>query len=182
KYEHIFDDIHFPEPGTFYDNYKNRSSVARDAHMRISDMMDFDPPKDYTKRQVQQWNYQQLIRHFLGTLKSQDDNVGRLLDFLDDSGLADNTIVVYTGDHGFLLGDQGWCDKRCMYEEALRVPWMIRYPGVTKSGSKTNAWVQSIDNAPTILDMLGLPVPEDMQGKSLMPVFEEKPPKDWPKS
>ncbi|HLR38408.1 MAG TPA: sulfatase [Chitinophagaceae bacterium] len=182
KYEHIFDDIHFPEPGTFYDNYKNRSSVARDAHMRISDMKDFNPPEDYTKKQLQQWNYQQLIRHFLGTLKSQDDNVGRLLDFLDESGLADNTIVVFTGDHGFFLGEHGWFDKRFMYEPSLRVPWMVRYPGVTNAGSKTDAWVQSIDNAPTIMDMLGLPVPDDMQGRSLMPVFKENTPKDWPKS
>lgn len=182
KYEHIYDDIRFPEPGTFWDDYKYRSSVAKGANMRLADMKDFDPPKDYSYRQLQEWNYQQLMRHFLGTLKSQDDNIGRLLDYLDEAGLADNTIVVFTGDHGFFLGEHGWFDKRFMYEEALRIPWLIRYPGVVKPGSTTDAWVQSIDNAPTVMDMVGLPIPEDMQGRSLMPVFEGNPPSDWPQS
>ena len=75
------------------------------------------------------------------------------MDYLDKSGLSDNTIVVFTGDHGFFLGEHGWFDKRFMYEEALRVPWMIRYPGVVKPGTKTDAWVTAIDNAPTILDL-----------------------------
>lgn len=97
KYEHIYDSIRFPEPGTFWDNYDTRSSAARQAHQRIGDMMDFNPPKELTARQRKQWNYQQLMRHFLATLKSQDDNIGRLLDYLDKSGLAKNTIVVFTG-------------------------------------------------------------------------------------
>lgn len=182
KYEHLYDDVRFPEPGTFWDDYSYRSSVAKGANMRIADMKDFDPPKDYSYRQLQQWNYQVLMRHFLGTLKSQDDNVGRLLDYLDEAGLAENTIVVFTGDHGFFLGEHGWFDKRFMYEEALRIPWLIRYPGLVKPGSTTDAWVQSIDNAPTIMDMVGLPIPGDMQGKSLMPVFENNPPQDWARS
>ena len=123
-----------------------------------------------------------LYASFFWNLKSQDDNVGLLLDFLDKTGLADNTIVVFTGDHGFFLGDHGWFDKRFMYEQALRVPWMIRYPGVTKPGSTTESWVQSIDNAPTILDMAGIPVPADMQGKSLLPIFQNNTPGDWKKS
>ncbi len=182
KYEHIFDDVRFPEPGTFWDDYKTRSAAAREARMRIADMKDFHPPEDLTERQRQQWNYQQLMRHFLATLKSQDDNVGRILDFLDKNGLADNTIVVFTGDHGFFLGEHGWFDKRFMYEEALRVPWMIRYPGMIKPGSKSNAQVASIDNAPTILDLCSLPIPDDMQGKSLVPVFKEQNPEGWPTS
>lgn len=179
KYEHIYDDVRFPEPGTFWDSYEYRSSAARDAHMRISDMMDFDPPKELTRRQRQQWSYQQLMRHFLGTLKSQDDNIGRLLEYLDNSGLADNTIVVFTGDHGFFLGEHGWFDKRFMYEESLRVPWLIRYPGVVKPGSKTDSWVVSIDNAPTALDLTGLPIPSDMQGRSLMPILKGNTLNDW---
>lgn len=182
KNEHIFDDVRFPEPGTFWDDYEFRSAAAREAHMRISDMMDFDPPKNLTRRQRQQWSYQQLMRHFLGTLKSQDDNVGRLLDFLDESGLADDTIVIFTGDHGFFLGEHGWFDKRFMYEEALRVPWMIRYPGVVKPGSTTDSWVTAIDNAPTILDLAGLEIPADMQGQSVLPVIKGNTPADWPTS
>jgi arylsulfatase A-like enzyme len=183
KYEHIYDDVHFPEPGTFWDDYKFRSMAAREAHMRIADdLKDFDTPKGYTKRQLQQWNYQQLMRRFLGTLKSQDDNIGRLLDYLDQSGLAENTIVVFTSDHGFFLGDHGWFDKRFMYEQALRVPWLIRYPGVVKPGSESDAWVLSIDNAPTALDLAGLPVPADMQGRSVLPVLQGHTPADWRKS
>jgi arylsulfatase A-like enzyme len=101
---------------------------------------------------------------------------------LDKSGLADDTIVVFTGDHGFFLGEHGWFDKRFMYEEALRVPWMIRYPGVVEPGSKSDAWVTAIDNAPTILDLAGLDIPSDMQGKSLLPVIKGKTPGDWPTS
>lgn len=182
QYEHIYDHLRFPEPGTFWDDYKTRSSAAKKAHMTITDMMDFNPPKDLSPRQRKQWTYQAFMRRFMGTLKSQDDNMGRLLDFLDQSGLADNTIVVYTGDHGFFLGDHGWFDKRFMYEQALRVPWIIRYPGVTKPDTKTDAWVVSIDNAPTILDMAGIAIPGHMQGKSLLPIFHGQTPADWQKS
>jgi arylsulfatase A-like enzyme len=187
KYEHIYDERRFAEPGTFWDDYKTRSSAAKISHMTIEDMMDFNPPADLSGRQRKQWSYQQFMRHFFGTLKSQDDNVGLLLDFLDKSGLADNTIVVFTGDHGFFLGDHGWFDKRFMYEQALRVPWMIRYPGVIRPGSISDSWVESIDNAPTILDMAGITIPNDMQGKSLLPVFENKNPNNpkdpgWKKS
>ncbi len=179
KYEHIYDSIQFPEPATFWDDYDTRSAAAREAHQRIEDMMDFHPPKDLTPRQRREWSYQQLMRHFLATLKAQDDNVGRLLDYLDKSGLAKNTIVVFTGDHGFFLGEHGWFDKRFMYEEALRVPWMIRYPGVIKPGSVSDAWVVNIDNAPTILDMAHIKIPDDMQGKSLVPIFKGNVPADW---
>ena len=147
--------------------------------MRIENMPDFNPPKSLTDRQRKQWNYQKFMSNFLATLRSQDENVGRLLDFLDKNGLADNTIVVYTTDHGFFLGDHGWFDKRFMYEQALRVPWMIRYPGHVKPGSVSKEWVVSIDNAPTALDLVGLPVPANMQGKSLVPILKGQAPSDW---
>ena len=182
KYEHIYDNRHFTEPATFWDDYKTRSSAAQIEHMLIRDMPDFNPPDSLTPRQRQEWNYQVFMRHFLGTLKSQDDNIGRLLDFLDKSGLSKNTIVVFTGDHGFFMGDHGWFDKRFMYEEALRVPWLIRYPGVIRPGSTSDAWVVNIDNAPTILDLAGIPVPADMQGKSLVPIFQGNLPEGWRKS
>ncbi|HUY80654.1 MAG TPA: sulfatase [Acidobacteriaceae bacterium] len=182
KYEHIYDDVRIPEPGTFYDDYSLRASAAREARMRIADMPDFDPPKDLTERQRKQWNYQKFMEHFLGTLRAQDDAVGRLLDYLDKSGLAENTIVVYTADHGFFLGDHGWFDKRFMYEQAIRVPWMIRYPGQVKAGSVSDDWVVNIDNAPTMLDMVGLEVPAEMQGRSVAPLWKGTTPTDWPKS
>jgi arylsulfatase A-like enzyme len=179
KYEHLYDKVRIPEPGTFYDDYSMRAGPAREARMRIADMPDYNPPQDLTERQRKQWNYQKFMEHFLGTLRSQDDSMGRLLDYLDKSGLAENTIVIYTADHGFFLGDHGWFDKRFMYEQAIRVPWMIRYPGQVKAGTVSDDWVVNIDNAPTALDMVGLPVPGDMQGRSLVPLWRSATPADW---
>ncbi|HEX8712383.1 MAG TPA: sulfatase [Terracidiphilus sp.] len=171
KYEHIYDKARIPEPATFWDDYKHRASPARDARMRIEDMPDFNPPADLTGRQRKQWNYQRFMEHFLGTLRAQDDNVGRLFEFLEKNGLADNTIVVYTTDHGFFLGDHGWFDKRFMYEQAIRVPWMIRCPGAAGQGSVRADWVLNIDNAPTALELAGAPVPGVMQGRSIAPIL-----------
>ena len=171
KYEHLYDNVRIPEPGTFWDDYSHRATPARAARMRMEDMPDFNPPANLTGRQRKQWSYQRFMEHFLGTLRAQDDNIGRLLDFLEKNGLAENTIVVYTTDHGFFLGDHGWFDKRFMYEQALRVPWMIRWPGRVKAGSVRTEWTVNIDNAPTVLDLLSLPVPEQMQGRSLLPLL-----------
>ncbi|MGH9345579.1 MAG: sulfatase family protein [Terriglobia bacterium] len=179
KYKHLYDNTRITEPGTFYDDYSMRAAPAREAKMRIADMPDYNPPADLTERQRKQWNYQKFMEHFLGTMRSQDDNMGRLLDYLDKSGLAENTIVIYTADHGFFLGDHGWFDKRFMYEQAIRVPWMIRYPGHIKPGSVSKDWVVNIDNAPTALDLAGLPIPEAMQGRSLAPLFQGNAPPDW---
>ncbi len=179
QYEHLYDNTRIVEPGTFYDDYSHRAAAAREARMRIANMPDYHPPPELTERQRKQWNYQQFMGRFLATLRAQDDNMGRLLDYLDHSGLADNTIVIYTADHGFFLGDHGWFDKRFMYEQAIRVPWMIRYPGVVREGSITSEWGVNIDNAPTVLDLAGVPVPDDMQGKSLRPILEGNPPGDW---
>lgn len=179
EYEHLYDQARIPEPGTFWDDYSKRSSAAKEARMRIENMPDFHPSKELTARQRKQWNYQQFMERFLGTMRAQDDNIGRLLDFLDKSGLADNTIVVYTSDHGFFMGDHGWFDKRFMYEQAIRVPWIIRYPGMVKAGSVSSQWVVNIDNAPTILDIVGHRIPEDMQGKSLVPILKGQSPPDW---
>ncbi|MEO6829996.1 MAG: sulfatase [Acidobacteriaceae bacterium] len=182
KYAHTYDNVHIPAPATFWDDYSHRAAPAREARMRVATMPDFHPSKDLTYRQRQQWNYQQFMAHFLATMQAQDDNMGRLLDYLDNSGLADNTIVIYTADHGFFLGDHGWFDKRFMYEQAIRVPWMIRYPGHVKPGSVSKDWVVNIDNAPTALDLAGLPVPDDMQGKSIRPLLQGSTPPDWQKS
>ena len=179
KYEHIYDGVRIPEPGTFWDDYKKRAAPAREAQMRIEDMPDFHASASLTPRQRKQWNYQQFMAHFLGTMKAQDDNIGRLLDFLDKTGLAENTIVIYTADHGFFLGDHGWFDKRFMYEQAIRVPWIIRYPGQIKAGSVPTEWTVNIDNAPTVLDLAGLPIPARMQGKSLVPILQGNSPPDW---
>jgi len=108
-----------------------------------------------------------------------DDNVGRLLDYLDAKGLADNTIVVYSSDQGFYLGEHGWYDKRWMYEESFRMPFLIKWPGVTKAGKRTRGLAQNIDFAPTFLEAAGVPVPADMQGTSLKPLLKGKTPGFW---
>nr|ACI04485.1 putative mucin-desulfating sulfatase (N-acetylglucosamine-6-sulfatase) [uncultured bacterium RM57] len=118
------------------------------------------------------------MAHFLGTLRAQDDNIGRIFKFLETSGLIENTIIVYTTDHGFFLGDHGWFDKRSMYEQALRVPLMIRLPGQQAAAGVRRQFASNIDNAPTMLDLLGLPIPPEMQGKSLVPLLQRN---DTPK-
>jgi uncharacterized sulfatase len=108
-----------------------------------------------------------------------DDNVGRLLNYLDKSGLAKNTIVFYTADQGFYLGDHGWFDKRFMYEESLRMPLLVRYPKEIKPGSVNDDIVLNLDFGPTFLDFAGVAKPEDMQGRSIRRILRRKTPKDW---
>jgi len=123
--------------------------------------------------------YQRYMRNYLATVQSVDDNVGRMLDFLDQQGLAQNTIVIYTSDQGFFLGDHGLFDKRFMYEEALRMPFVVRWPGQIRAGSTTDAMGLNVDLAETFLDAAGVPKPADMQGRSLLPVWRGQTPADW---
>ena len=125
------------------------------------------------------WKYQRYMQDYLATVQSIDDNVGRLLDYLDRSGLARNTIVVYTSDQGFFLGDHGLFDKRFMYEESLRMPFLVRWPGVVRPGSRIDAMALNVDFAPTFLDAARLPVHPSMQGRSLVPVLRGRTPADW---
>lgn len=122
-------------------------------------------------KQLVQWKYQRYIRNYLETVKAVDDSVGRLLKYLDDNNLSDNTVVIYSSDQGFYLGEHGWFDKRWMFEESFKMPFAIRWPGKIKPGSKPDALIQNIDYAPTFLEIAGQPVPEEIQGKSLMPVL-----------
>ena len=126
-----------------------------------------------------EYKYQRYIKDYLRCIKSVDENVGRVLDYLDKNGLAENTIVVYTSDQGFYLGEHGWFDKRWMYEESLRMPLIIRYPQKVKPAVNDKDMVLNLDFAPTFLDFAGVPVPEDMQGRSLRPILEGKTPSDW---
>jgi arylsulfatase A-like enzyme len=120
------------------------------------------------------WKYQRYMQDYLGTIKSVDDNIGRLLDYLDSTGLSENTLVIYTSDQGFYLGEHGWFDKRFMYEPSFRTPLIIRWPGRVPANSVNTDLVQNIDFAPTILSAAGIPAPPEMQGMSLLPVFEGK--------
>ncbi|MBI1872919.1 MAG: sulfatase [Acidobacteria bacterium] len=125
------------------------------------------------------WKYQRYMQDYLATVQSIDDSVGRLLDFLDRSGLAKNTLVIYTSDQGFFLGDHGLFDKRFMYEESLRTPLLVRWPRAVKAGTRSDAIALNVDFAPTLLDAAGLAVPADMQGRSLLPVLRGRTPPDW---
>jgi len=134
----------------------------------INDAFEKNTPKGQA---LTLWKYQRYMEDYLGTIKSVDRNLGRLLAYLDEHDLSKNTMVVYTSDQGFYLGEHGWFDKRFMYEESFRTPLLVRYPGVIKAGSVATELVQNIDFAPTVLDVAGLDVPADMQGVSLLPVF-----------
>ena len=126
------------------------------------------------------WKYNRYMRDYLKTLKSLDDNVGRLLDYLEESGLAENTLVVYTSDQGFYMGEHGWFDKRFMYEESYRTPLVMRLPG--GAHGDIDEMVQNIDYAPTFLELAGAEIPDDIQGESLMPLLRGEKPADWRRS
>ena len=134
---------------------------------------------ELTGNALYEYRYQRYIKDYLRVVAAVDQNVGRLLDWLEDSGLADNTIVIYSSDQGFYLGEHGWSDKRLMYEESVQMPFIMRWPGQIKPGQRIDAMIQNIDYAPTFLDIAGLDIPGDMQGRSLVPLFDGKPPADW---
>ncbi|MFC1597618.1 sulfatase, partial [Planctomycetota bacterium] len=128
------------------------------------------------------WKFQRYAKNYLRCVKGVDESVGRLMEVLEETGLAENTIVIYSSDQGFYIGDHGWYDKRWMYEESLKMPLVVKWPGVTKPGSRSQQMVQNLDYAETFLDLAGIDVPGDMQGVSLVPLLEGETPDDWRKS
>ena len=135
-----------------------------------------------SEKEIIQWKYQRYVKDYLRCVKSVDDGIGRILDYLDESGLAKNTIVIYSSDQGWYLGEHGWYDKRWMYEESLRTPLLVRWPGTVKAGSRNEEIVSNLDFAETFLDVAGVKVPSDMQGRSIVPLFKGEAAKDWRKS
>ncbi len=221
KYLGMYDNVEFPQPETFYDDYATRGSAVRTQKMSVTKDMrweqDFKVPEmldttnadswdsylslmgeinrmtpaqrnawgkyyfprnrklleaNLTGKELDNWKYQSYIRDYMSVIASVDESVGRVLDYLDRNGLTDNTIIVYTSDQGFYMGEHGWFDKRFMYEESLRTPLIISYPGHTKPGSVCTKLVQNIDYAPTFLDLAGIKKPSEMPGRSLVPVFD----------
>jgi arylsulfatase A-like enzyme len=132
-----------------------------------------------TGEALTRWKYQRYMRDYLATIQSVDASVGRVLEFLDRNGLARNTMVVYTSDQGFFLGDHGLFDKRFMYDESLRMPFLVRWPAAIKARSRSDAIALNVDFAPTFLEAAGIKVPADMQGRSLLPVLRGRTPADW---
>jgi arylsulfatase A-like enzyme len=125
-----------------------------------------------SREDLMRWRYQRYMQDYLACIAAVDDGVGALLDYLDTEGLSDNTVVVYTSDQGFYLGEHGWFDKRFIYEESFKTPLLIRWPGVTEPGSSSDQMVQNLDFAQTFLDMAGIEIPGDMQGESLVPLLK----------
>jgi arylsulfatase A-like enzyme len=133
-------------------------------------------------RELVRAKYQRYIKDYLRCVASVDDNVGRVLRYLDETGLAQNTVVIYSSDQGFYLGEHGWFDKRWMYEESLRTPLIVRWPGVAKPSSVSSHIVSNLDFPETFLDIAHVDVPSDMQGRSLVPLLKSQPPDDWRRS
>jgi arylsulfatase A-like enzyme len=194
-----------------FDDYLGRGQAEHQQDMTISNTMNeldlkFTRPPDLNPAQLKEWNayyaprneefrkanlqgaelirwkYNRYMHDYLACIKSVDESVGRLLKYLDDEGLAGNTIVVYSSDQGFYLGEHGWFDKRWIFEESLRSPLLVRWPGVTKAGSQNQDIVSNLDFAETFLDAAGLPVPKEMHGRSLIPLLKGQTVADWRKS
>ena len=187
KHFEMYNDIQIPFPDTFRDDLAGRAEVIQAVRMR---MMDLDPvtdlkatvPPGLTLDEEINWRYQRYIKDYLRVVASIDDNVGRMLDRLEERGETENTIVVYTSDQGFFLGDHGWFDKRLMYEESLTMPLLVRYPNVTPPGSTCEDIVVNVDFGPTLLELLGSDIPDTVQGRSFARQVAGEHPDDWPDS
>ena len=201
----------YPEPSTLFDDYSGRGKAERDQDMTIEKTMvpldlKLTAPNSLNARQRKEWDayydprnaayerdkpqgkdlvrwrYQRYMHDYLGCVKAVDESVGRVLKYLDDEGLSENTIVVYSSDQGFFLGEHGWFDKRWIFEESLRSPLLVRWPKVVKPGGATSAIVSNLDFAETFLDAAGLPIPKEMQGRSILPLLKGEAATAWRKS
>src|SRR3546814_350167 len=176
RFAKAFEDMEMPEPPTLYEDLAGRPRAVRKADMQIAGMGDFrdQVPASLPEHELIRRNYQQFIKHYYRVLLGVDENVGRVLDFLDEQGLAEDTIVVYSSDNGFFLGHHGLFDKRLMYEPAIRVPMLLRWPGGLAAGRvDTRHFALNIDVAPTMLDLAGSAVPAAMQGASWRPLLAQ---------
>jgi len=188
KYKSLYEGQTIPEPDNLFDHYEGRARAVSTVTMRVGEDMDAktdlkQPVPDGMKGDaLRKWGYQLYIKDYLRCVKSVDDNVGRLLDYLDAEDLSRDTIVIYTSDQGFFLGDHGWFDKRLMYEESLRMPFLMRYPGAIRPGSVSRDMVLNVDFAPMFLDYAGVAAPQDMQGRSFRGCLEGHTPRDWRKA
>jgi arylsulfatase A-like enzyme len=196
-----YSDVEIPEPANLFDDYSTRSEAAHGQTMEIDRHMKMDNDlkiggrygKDtqYTARnawfeenrpegkELVKWKYQTYMKDFMRCTWAVDESVGRILESLEEQGLADNTVVMYSSDQGFYMGEHGWFDKRFMYEESFRTPLIARWPGKIKPGSVNGDLVQNIDFAETFLDLAGAPIPDDMQGRSIVPLMQGETPDDW---
>ena len=201
-YHDLFTDFDFPLPENFNDDYKGRIAAGENMmeienHLNRRDMKQLPPeglktrkdsmrwyaygdkgqfwtPNDTLQGEdLKYWKYQTYIKDYLRCVAGVDRAIGSVLDYLDDNGLSENTVVVYTSDQGFYLGEHGWFDKRWMYEESFKMPFVIKYPGLIDAGSVSDEMIMNVDFAPTLLDFAGLPIPDEMQGQSFKDVLTD---------
>lgn len=206
----MFEDVTFPLPSNFYDNYEGReAAMVQDMTIAKTMVMGYDlkmltgvdnertvnrmtpgqrkkyqdfygpieadlKARNLQGKELIEWKYQRYMKDYLATAASLDRNIGRVLDYLDENDLTENTLVIYMSDQGFYLGEHGWFDKRFMYEESFRTPMLVRYPAAIKPGTVSNDLIMNLDIAPTMLDFAGVEIPSDMQGESFLPVLTKK--------
>jgi arylsulfatase A-like enzyme len=188
KHAHMYEDVEIPYPETFDDDYATRATAAKVAKMRMEDLNDRDtkgpPPEGLSTQEVRKWKYQRYIRDYLKCIASVDDNVGRVLDYLEEDESAADTVIIYTSDQGFFLGDHGWFDKRFFYEESLVMPFLVRYPREITAGSASERIVLNTDFAATFLDYAGVEAPAAMEGhgRSAREVLSGGTPSGWRQS
>lgn len=176
---HVMKELGLTEPtewglGQYENEFGRMTKEQRDSWNAVYDPIVEEFKENYssmTETELMKWRYQRYMQDYLGSIAAVDEGVGEVLDFLDENGLAENTIVVYTSDQGFYLGEHGWFDKRFMYEESFKTPLLIRYPKGIKANSRPTEMVQNIDYAPTLLDYAGVDVPKSMQGLSIKDLF-----------
>ena len=186
RFKDLLSDVTIPEPENMFDTYEGKGQYAELLKMSLEDMnktdLKVDIPEGMPRDEQRRWAYQLYMKDYLRCVAGIDENVGRILDYLDENGLTENTIIIYTADQGFFLGEHGWFDKRLMYEECLRMPFLMRYPKEIKPGSVNDDIVLNIDFAPMFLDYAGEKTPEQMQGESFRKNAAGKTPADWRKS
>jgi arylsulfatase A-like enzyme len=187
RYEDFLADVEIPEPSNLFDDYEGRSDALKKQLQYIGSEWGHhtnfpEETANLEGKQKKKMQYQLYMKKYLRCVKGVDDNVGRILDYLDESGLAENTVVIYTSDQGFFLGEHGLYDKRFMYEESLRMPFLLRWPGKVEHGTTSDGIILNVDFASTILDMAGLEPLEGAQGVSFLPLIEGNIPDNWRKS
>lgn len=177
------DSAALPEPVSLFDDHSGQAPAAREALMSMADLTMRDlkvpVPEGLEPDEETRWRWRRYMEDYLDCVASIDRTTGRLLDYLDDRGLTDDTIVIYTSDQGFFLGEHGWFDKRFIYEESLRMPFLVRYSRLVAPGSTCDAITLNVDMAQTILDLADVPQPFWMQGRSMVPLLAGKTPTDW---
>ena len=187
KHADLYSDQKIPTPDTFDDNYATRSDQIKNHRLKVGinqwqlhyEKRLGEIPIGMGEQETRQWVYQRYIKDYLRCIASVDENIGRVLDYLDNAGLSENTLIFYTSDQGFFLGDHGLYDKRFMYEPSLRMPLIIRYPKEIKEHTVAKAMVLNLDFASTILDFAGVPIPKEMQGESFRRIAGGEKPDSW---